>query len=91
MLVAGEPPLAGEFQKADVSPYETRGDGRLDATDFQLVKNYVAVLVQPQTAGGPTGPVLAAAESGEVFERGFGGRVVRIGPTYASGGRQGCR
>jgi len=54
-------PTTNEFQRADVAPYETRGDGRLRADDFQVVMNYVAGLVAPQTAGGPTQPIAGTA------------------------------
>ena len=45
--------ITNEFERADVAPYATRGDGRLNAADFQLSMNYVAGLVAQQTAGGP--------------------------------------
>ncbi len=49
--------LTNEFERADVAPYGTKGDGLLRADDFQLVKNYVANLVAQQTAGGPDAPI----------------------------------
>lgn len=50
-------PGSNEFQRADVAPSETRGDGRLAASDVQLMRNYIAQLAIPQSAGGPTEPV----------------------------------
>lgn len=68
--------VTNEFERADVAPYETRGDGRLRADDFQLVKNYVANLVAPQPAGGPDGLITAPP----VYERAIKqtGRTLRI-------------
>ncbi len=84
MFVAGEATnLAfNEFQRVDVAPYETRGDGRLTAADFQLVRNYVATLVAPQAAGGPTEPV-PVEPAGERFIEDRGGRVLRVGVRQA--------
>ena len=46
-----------EFQRTDVAPEGTFGDGRLDAADQQQFDNYIAVLDPPRTGGGPTTPV----------------------------------
>lgn len=85
MLIAGINVGGGsnEFQRADVAPYDTRGDGRLDATDFQLVKNYVAVLVPPQTGGGPTDPLPFPPGLSEESEANAGSRIIRIVGDYS--------
>ena len=46
-----------EFQRTDVAPEDSFGDGRLDAADQQQMDNYIAALDPPRTGGGPTGPV----------------------------------
>ncbi|HVF45929.1 MAG TPA: hypothetical protein VNA17_00035 [Pyrinomonadaceae bacterium] len=73
-----------EFERADVAPYETRGDGQLRANDFQLVKNYVAALVAQQPAGGPdvqTGAPLTTEQKNTTA------RAMRVvtGQAYAGG------
>lgn len=79
MFVAGEAmnQAFNEYQRVDIAPYETRGDGRLTAADFQLIENYVATLVAPQAAGGPTEPVPGEL-AGERFVENRGGRVLRV-------------
>ena len=42
-----------EFQRADISPLETRGEGILDASDIAQIRRYVVGLDSPQNAGGP--------------------------------------
>ena len=58
LFFAGEPmnPAFNEFQRADCAPYATRGDGNLNATDIQQIRNYIAVLSEPQSAAGPLAP-----------------------------------
>lgn len=51
---------ANEFQRTDVAPEATFGDGRLTAADQQQIDNYIAVLDPVRPGGGPTGPVPAA-------------------------------
>lgn len=51
-----------EYQRTDVAPRLTAGDGRLDATDQQQINNYIAVIDQPATGGGPTGPAPGPAQ-----------------------------
>lgn len=88
-VFAGEPvnPLFNEFQRADCSPFETRGDGRIIASDVQQVRNYIAGLSEPQTAGGPTQPVVSpvllgpAGPSTEKTTR----RTVGIAPAQIAG------
>lgn len=46
-----------EFQRADVTPIATLGDGRLDATDQQQIDNDIAQLSPDRAAGGPTAPI----------------------------------
>lgn len=64
--------VTNEFERADVAPYGTKGDGRLLADDFQLVKNYVANLVAPQTAGGPDAAIPVAPFEGRRVGTGNG-------------------
>jgi hypothetical protein len=57
-----------EFQRADCAPFSTKGDGVLDATDFQQIALTIANLIPQQTAGGffvlqPAPPPFAEAES----------------------------
>jgi len=77
-----------EFQRADSAPYETKGDGRFDATDVQQLKNYVAVLSAPQTAGGPIGPIAARPtleRSSDEDAKKQALRTLRILPATAEG------
>ena len=46
-----------EFQRVDVAPYSTRGDGRLTSADIAVARQYAAGILPPQPAGGPTAPV----------------------------------
>jgi hypothetical protein len=57
-----QPYLAGEFQRADCSPYNTRGDGSVDALDVGQAQRYQLGLDLPQAVGGPTGPAPIAGE-----------------------------
>lgn len=78
LFFAGTPvtPGSNEFQRADGAPYETRGDGRLAASDVQLMRNYVAQLAIPQSAGGPAQPV-ALPPYGPEIQGESNGRVLR--------------
>ncbi|HVF45944.1 MAG TPA: hypothetical protein VNA17_00110, partial [Pyrinomonadaceae bacterium] len=80
-------PLTNEFQRADVAPYETRGDGSLNAADFQLVKNYVANLVAQQAAGGPNQAVATALPL-EERDADAVGRTMRIVSADAQANRK---
>jgi hypothetical protein len=78
--------VTNEFERADVAPYATKGDGRLRADDFQLSQNYVAVLVAAQTAGGPDEAVAGPAPLEERDASKDAGRAMRIvGGTVANG------
>lgn len=72
---------ANEYQRTDVAPRLTAGDGRLDATDQQQINNYIAVIDAPTAGGGPTGPVPGPAQerakSGDEIAEGRG-RAYRI-------------
>ena len=54
LMVAGMPLNAAynEFQRADCAPFATKGDGVLDATDFQQMALTVANLAAQQGTGG---------------------------------------
>jgi hypothetical protein len=56
-------PDFNEFQRADVAPFETRGNGALNAADIQQLRNYIAQLSPAQAAGGP----MAAAAIPSLF------------------------
>lgn len=86
LLVAGGPfnPNTNEFERADVAPYETRGDGQLRANDFQLIKNYVAAIAQQQPAGGPDTPTAARPA---LEEKAPSGRAMRIVPGPLQNGK----
>jgi hypothetical protein len=86
LLVAGGPfnATTNEFERADVAPYETKGDGQLRANDFQLTKNYVAAIVQQQPAGGPDVPIAAAAP---LAEKDPAGRSMRIVASTVEAGK----
>ena len=49
-------PSFNEFQRADVAPYASKGDGILDITDVNLAEQYLISAVASQTAGGPLNP-----------------------------------
>jgi len=67
--------VTNEFERTDVAPYGSKGDGRLRADDLQLAQNYVAVLVAQQSAGGPT---TAIAGTAPFEEKDPAGRAMRI-------------
>lgn len=50
-------PSNNEFQRADIAPYASRGDGFIGATDAVQARRYATALDPSQEAGGPTGPV----------------------------------
>ena len=76
-----------EFQRTDVAPEGTFGDGRLDAADQQQMDNYIAVLDPPRTGGGPTAPIQGRDGDDSVYARSEGqGRIYRIVPTTGSRG-----
>lgn len=50
-------PSTNEFQRADIAPYASRGDGLIGATDAVQARRYATALDPSQEAGGPTGPV----------------------------------
>ena len=86
-IIAGDPvnTSTNEFQRADVAPYETQGDGLLRANDLQLVKNYVAVLVGPQPAGGPAA-ALGRGAMNEIADEKADGRTMRVVSSKAAAG-----
>lgn len=55
------PANGGEFQRADVAPRETLGDGSISLIDWVQAGRYVAGLDPPALAGGPTAPIVAKA------------------------------
>ncbi len=69
-----------EYQRADVAPEATFGDGRLDAADQQQVNNYAAVLDPPRPAAGDREPRQASSTSLE-YELAEVQRVYRVIPT----------
>ena len=73
-------PAFNEFQRADCAPFATRGDGRIDSTDVQQMRNYIAVLSSPQTAGGPLEPVPAPPilDAGSHEDKDEVDRVIRV-------------
>jgi hypothetical protein len=50
---------SGQFRRADVSPVETGGDGRIDATDVTVVRLYALGVLPPTPTGGPGAPTAA--------------------------------
>lgn len=56
-----------EFQRADISPRETLGDGRITLADWVQAGRFVAGLETVLVAGGPTGPVTSLAGTGFQF------------------------
>ena len=70
-----------EYQRTDVAPEETLGDGRLDATDQQQINNYAAALDPQRPAGGPTTPVpLARSAKSEEGASEAAKRIYRVVP-----------
>lgn len=54
-FVAGQDaPSAGEFQRADCAPRDTRGNGSLTVTDWVQAGRYAAGLDAPTSSGGPS-------------------------------------
>lgn len=51
------PANGSEFQRADVAPRETLGDGQITLSDWVQAGRYIAGLDPPALAGGPTAPV----------------------------------
>jgi len=50
---------ANEFQRTDVAPKDSFGNGLLNAADQQQLNNYIAGLDAPPSGGGPAGPATA--------------------------------
>lgn len=58
--MVGQDTLVGtsnEFQRADVAPIETAGEGILDASDMSQIRRYTIGLDPQQAAAGPTQPI----------------------------------
>ncbi|MEQ1607114.1 MAG: MBG domain-containing protein [Pyrinomonadaceae bacterium] len=72
-----------QFQRADTSPRETFGDGRIDATDVTVARLYNLGVFPPTTAAGPTGPVTTGPDSPDVV-----GRIIRAVNTTGVAGQQ---
>lgn len=78
---------SNEFQRTDVAPEGTFGDGRLDAVDQQQIDNYIAALDPPRMGGGPTGPVQGPMADKSMHSRSEGkGRNYRIISTSGARG-----
>lgn len=74
MFVAGLDIItnASEFQRADVAPKSTSGDGQLKVTDWVQAARYGGVIDAPTVVGGPTAPVAPTTLTG-------GPRTINIG------------
>ena len=83
-------PAYNEFQRIDVSPSATKGDGQIDATDIVQERRYVAGLDQPTAAGGAmTCNTCGAPEPIQHRNGDTGtGRFVRIAPSTGSPGSE---
>lgn len=89
LFFSGAPfaPGGNEFQRADGAPYETQGNGQLNAADVQLMRNYIARLAVPQAAGGPTAPIVLPPFSDESDAPGeWTSRTLRVVSAKASPG-----
>ncbi|MGH9802202.1 MAG: IPT/TIG domain-containing protein, partial [Blastocatellia bacterium] len=58
-----------EFQRADIAPKNTLGDGRLSVADWVLAGRYAAGLEIVVPAGGASAPIAALDEPANTFEK----------------------
>src|SRR5262245_60481656 len=80
-----ETPSAGsEFQRADIAPRDTLGDGLLDIRDWVQAGRCVAGLDPVVPAGGPTGPSNFAVSLAATTESSEAARAIQ---PIASGSR----
>ena len=81
-------PGFNEFQRADVSPRATSGDGRLDASDITQAQRYIAGIDPIQPAGGPITAIAGPPEAdGGTFSPGTNrSRTMRVNSTNAATG-----
>ncbi len=80
-----------EFQRADIAPIETRGNGVLDASDIAQVRRYIVGLDSRQDAGGPTQPTAREIGMWTVIDEiylFFTGRTFSISNKKAIAGEQ---
>ncbi|MBS1791411.1 MAG: NF038122 family metalloprotease [Acidobacteria bacterium] len=92
-FVAGQDaPSAGEFQRADCAPRDTRGNGSLTITDWVQAGRYAAGLDAPTSAGGPGSqgggfaPTVALQRA--QANAAMGARLVRISSGRFESGQQ---
>jgi len=81
---------SNEFQRADVAPIETSGEGILDASDMSQIRRYIVGLDPQQVAAGPTQPIGRIEELfswiRELF-RYSGDREIKLRDASGSNGR----
>ena len=78
-------PAFNEYQRADVTPAGTKGDGSLDATDLVLERNNGVGIVARVSAGGPFGPIQQGPLA-KLDRISTGGRTMRIGSAKITSG-----
>jgi phosphatidate phosphatase APP1 len=74
---------SGQFRRADVSPTETGGDGRIDATDVTVVRLYALGVLPPTPTGGPGAPTATRSDE----DRTEGARSIKAATVTASAGQ----
>jgi hypothetical protein len=75
----------GQFRRADVSPADLGGDGRIDATDVTVVRMYALGALPPTPASGPAAATATRLGHDGVEDRSEEMRSIRLGQVEADG------
>jgi uncharacterized protein (TIGR03437 family) len=88
------PKIGSEFQRADVAPKDTRGDGQITAADWVQAGRYAMGLDPLVGAGGPLGPTSRLPGRGEaardlrIVNAGITGNTLNLSIEYEAVGNE---